>query len=78
MSYSNNDSGEMYSRDAMPLATRSIAFARSTGLSAPLIVTASTTPFALRLSTWSFISDCNGEITTVSACADFPAISAGN
>ena len=51
MSYSNNDFGEMYSRDAMPLATRSTVSARSTGLSAPLIVTASTMSFSLRLST---------------------------
>ena len=34
-------------------------------------------PFFSRFSTWSFISDCSGEMTTVRPRTDSPAISAG-
>ena len=71
------DSGEIYKIDAIPFATRSRASARSTGLNKPLIVTASATLRFSRLSTWSFMSDCKGEITTVNALESSPAMSAG-
>ena len=44
----------------------------------PLMVTASVKPRSARLSTWSFINDCRGEITTVSPCMVLPSIRAGN
>ncbi len=72
------DSGEIYSIEAIPLATRSIASERSTGLRSPLMVTASTIPFSARLSTWSFIRDCRGEMITVRPLEVSPAISAGS
>ena len=42
------------------------------------MVTASVKPRSARLSTWSFINDCRGEITTVSPCMVLPSIKAGN
>ena len=48
------------------------------GSNIPFMVTASVMPLSARLSTWSFISDCKGEITTVSPCTERPAMSAGN
>src|SRR5690606_38545823 len=47
------------------------------GSSKPLMVTASVIPTFSRLSTWSFIRDCKGEITTVRPFTLSPAISAG-
>jgi len=55
-----------------------MARARVMGSSMPLMVTASVIPRSARLSTWSFISDCKGEITTVSPCTALPAMSAGS
>ena len=72
------DSGEIYRMEAEPFSTRSKDLARSMGSSIPFIVTASVMPLASRLSTWSFISDCNGEITTVSADMFSAAIRAGS
>ena len=48
------------------------------GSSRPLIVTASVIPFSARLSSWSFINDCRGEMTTDSPCTERPSIKAGN
>jgi hypothetical protein len=53
------------------------ALARSMGSSRPLMDTAWVMPRASRLSTWSFISDWRGEMTTVSAFSFSPARSAG-
>ena len=58
-------SGAIYSSEASPLCTRSIANERLMGSSSPLMVTASVMPRSARLSTWSFISDCRGDMTTV-------------
>ena len=71
-------SGAIYSREASPFVTLSIASDLFIGSSRPFIVTASVIPLFARLSTWSFISDCSGDITTVSPWTAFPAISAGN
>lgn len=42
------------------------------------MVTASVKPRSAKLSTWSFINDCSGEMTTVSPCTVLPSIKAGN
>ncbi|OPZ75358.1 MAG: hypothetical protein BWY80_00184 [Firmicutes bacterium ADurb.Bin456] len=71
------DSGEIYKIEAEPSSTLSMAFALSTGSNRPLMVTASVIPALSRLSTWSFIRDCRGDITTVSPLTFSPLISAG-
>ncbi|OPZ98354.1 MAG: hypothetical protein BWY72_00871 [Bacteroidetes bacterium ADurb.Bin416] len=72
------DSGAMYNKLAEPLLTRSMALARSMGSSKPLMVTASVMPAFSRLSTWSFISDCRGDMTTVNPRTFSPLIKAGS
>ncbi len=71
-------SGAIYSRQAFPLLTLSSASARSTGDRSPFIYTASAIPFFSRFSTWSFISDWRGDITTVKALETSPSIKAGS
>ena len=68
----------MYSSDASPSMALCIDKARVIGSSNPLIVTASVIPLSAKLSTWSFMSDCNGDMTTVSPCTDWPSMRAGN
>ncbi len=71
-------SGAIYSRHAFPLPTLASASARSTGDRSPFIYTASAIPFFSRFSTWSFISDWRGDITTVKALETSPLIKAGS
>ncbi len=73
-----SNSGAMYKIYADPFSTLSIAFARSMGSCIPFIVTASVILNFSRLSTWSFMSDCSGEITTVRPLVLMPLISAGS
>ena len=63
--------------EAVPFSTLSKDSERSIGSSKPLIVTASVMEYFRRLSTWSFIKDCRGEITTVSPLTNSPLINAG-
>ncbi|MNE75099.1 hypothetical protein D3C80_1712250 [compost metagenome] len=72
-----SDSGAIYNSDAEPSSTRSKDLDRSIGSNNPLIVTASVIPRFSRLSTWSFIKDCKGEITTVNPFSLRPLIKAG-
>ena len=77
MVFDRSDSGEIYNIDTDPSATLSKDLLLSIGSSKPFIVAASVIPDFSRLSTWSFIKDCSGEITTVSPFVFRPAISAG-
>ena len=73
-----NDSGEIYRIEADPFSTLSKDLALSIGSKSPLIVADSVIPFFSRLSTWSFISDCKGDMTTVNAPVFSPAMNAGS
>ena len=53
------------------------AFALVTGSTIPLMVNALKIPFPIKLSTWSFIRDCKGEIMTVRDRFNSCAINAG-
>lgn len=74
-----NDSGDKYTSCMSPFSIRSMAFSRSSGESKPFMATAFVMSKRFsRFSTWSFIKDTNGEITTVSCLANDPFIKAGN
>ena len=78
MVFERSISGDIYNSEASPLCTRSMASERDIGSSNPLMVTASVMPRSARLSTWSFMSDCKGDITTVSPRTLPPSINAGS
>ena len=68
----------MYSREASPSCTRCMDSDLVIGSSIPFIVTASVMPRSARLSIWSFMRDCKGEMTTVSPWTERPAMNAGS
>lgn len=61
-----NCSGETSTMPMSPKRMRSSTSRRSRGVSMPLTVAAHWMPALTRFSTWSRISDCSGEMTTVS------------
>ncbi len=73
-----SDSGAIYKRLTDPSNIRSIASLRSNGFSKLLINTALVIFLLNKLSTWSFMSDCSGDITTVNPPSLSPCINAGN
>ena len=68
----------MYRSEASPSSTRCIDSDLVMGSSKPLTVSASVMPLSARLSTWSFINDCRGDMTTVSPCTERLSMRAGN